>query len=318
MAGGYTAGDFTTDIAPVTTGSYQNVAVSGSVTGDAVGILFRNTSGSVDYKVGLRPDGNTDDNGADLELSGNVELWCVVGLSDQVEIFVENAAIECYHIGTLDSSVIEAIEDDSTSATNVSATGTGWQTYTSSGADRAAAGIRMLSINANRDFGLRHPDQTVDARADGGAVNGGIVPMKNNQDLQYYQHVNTTDQDYLVQFYIKAEGFTYTDRQDDLGSTGAYADLTAIPNSDYAATWMVYGTDTTQAAAMRTKSASDDYYNRLQNRAKTFTRHGDGSGIVEAKISATGVDMRLLGTFTEFTASSSALPYRYYADLYEN
>lgn len=299
------------DVSTGTTGSYVDIDVSGSVSGDATAAIILIKYGASGSTSGVRKNGSTDDlKGANVGLT---QAWTVVGLdgSKIFEMYIDNADIDCYLYGYLETecTMFTNSVDKSTGTTgsyvdvDISAD-TGGNTAIAAictilnTADSFASRVVYLRKNGSTDDrgGL---STTV------GVLSRNYVIGVDGSEL-FEQKIADTDQDLYLIGYLTSEITMNTNGTNvSLAATTTWTDLTALPAGAIGGVYEVYNTTTTAYDyGFRKNGDTTSHIGEIQisNRG-AFSRANaivqcDASRLVEGYIENTAVDFYEMGYFT--------------------
>jgi hypothetical protein len=293
------------EVTPGSASAWTDVdATSFGVPSGASGVMLHivNIIGTTDYAVGWRKNGSTD-NRIPI-LSRNNHIWAAIGLdgSGIFEAYVgDTTNIDVYIVGyfTTDAVFFDNAVNKSLTAT---AAWTAINISGDTGGDTAIGAIFEIINGPTRyDFGLRKngsTDNRISQMANHSA-GGWIIGVDGSEICEGY--ISNTSLDFFLVGYIKSDA-TFLDNATDLslGSTGAYAALSALPAGAIGGLIEVTVASSSNYALRKNGSAEDIY--KLADRHPMAMVEADGSQLIQGKIAATTNDFFLVGYFTAAAA----------------
>lgn len=282
-----------------TTGTWQDIDLSGDVPIDATGAIFRVVNGgSIDRSYGLRKNGSTDDRYEDLR--GYKQQYAIIGLD-------ANRKCEGKIEGTyLDFFLIGYTEEDATFFTNASdksiATLTTWTDIDLS-SDIAVGSVAAIFEVVNgsisyQNFGLRKNGSTDNRHTDAFGHHHSFIIVGVDANRKCEGYIETSDVDFYLLGYLTMGQAETNAINKSLGSTGSYVDIDESANAPSGATGIFGELSSTDAYkyATRKNGTSFDYYEDCQLH-DSLMAGVDANKKWEGKIESTNVDFFTLGYF---------------------
>ena len=292
-----------TEVTPSTAGSWQDVDASGSVPANATGVIVHivNTSGSARY-LGLRKNGSTDDRHPDMN-RGISHFWAAIGVdSNRVfEAYVENTTdVDIYVVGyTMSGVTFKTNADDKSlgdtgdwydidcSTEAPSAIGLIFEIHTVTTISLYAVGLRKNGSSDNRIEGTRKHFSF-----------GAIIGCDGSQICEGY--IGNVIVDFFLVGYV-TDGATFNTNATDvsLGSTGSWADLSALPSGANMG-FIEVNSSGEYDYGLRKNGSSEELYANCRQHCWGIVEC-DASLIIEGKIEDIGVDFFVVGYSTAVT-----------------
>jgi len=255
-----------TEVTPGSSGSWQDVDVSGSIPSGATGVILHLVNNSASNRdIGIRKNGSTDARLQDLVKSGH--CWMAIGVDGSriFEAYVESTTdLDVYLVGYTMSGVTF-----NTNATDKSLGTTGaWTDIDCSTEAPSAIGL-IFEVGEPvlaKSYGLRKNSSTDDRYYDLWRHNayGAIIGCDANQIVE--GKISATDVNFYLLGYI-TDGVTFNTNATDLSITtaGAWTDLSALPTSSKMGIIEVV-TSTSYAYGLRKNGSSENlYYDALRH-----------------------------------------------------
>lgn len=266
-----------------------------------VALCVVNTSGSTAYYWGARKNGSTDNRRArQLSLSTRCGMFIGCDANRVIQVYQENAAIVYYLVGAFGSEAV-FFDNGVNKSTGTTASWVDVDVSSETGAATAIAAIFDINgVSGGGQWGWRPKGSSDERLADGinYSTRGVIVGLDANEVCQ--QYIENASQDCYLVGYLTS-GYTKVDPATDLslGSTGAYADLTALPAGAIAGVIEINSADNTGGYdySLREKGGSFDQYCNLYSHNWEIVEC-DANRVIEGKISNTNCDFWLTGYFT--------------------
>lgn len=285
------------DLSPTADHNFNDVDLSAHLPVGATGVLlqFDNTSVSALYPM-ARCNGSTDDFSARGTYSNEKTYWlCGVDENRVIELHRDDAAVTIYlyaYFGQearfFTNAVIKTL-----STPNV------WEDVDISAnldpGDSAIAAMLQIVMSNSYTWGVRKNGSSDNRLKAATSACFALVGVDGANILE--ANVSNVLGTFPVIGYLKSGGVLNTDANDrSLGSTGSYADLTALPAGARSGVYEITSGVLGQAYGLRKNgSALDNYDNMIYHRFEIV--ECDENQLVEGKISATGVDFFEMGYF---------------------
>ncbi|MCK9568623.1 hypothetical protein M0R72_06760 [Candidatus Pacearchaeota archaeon] len=277
----------------------------GGANGVAVRIVSRG-----DYDSGVRMKGCTLSvpYGSGTSSLEQHDMWVGVDASNVFQAYAQsNTYVSIYIIGYLTGGFEFLSQPIEYSIVTESA----WTNIDFSD-DIPSTALGVILLIKERDessFGLRNDGCTDNlySHAEGSMYHCAMMGCT-NRIVEYYS-TSAWDSDIYLLGYITSDAlatFNTTTKTDySTGTTGAYADLTALPVGAAVGIFEAGVTGTTHyQAALRKNGSTFDQYAYLRGR-QWFTVEGDSDRIVEGKIENAALDFYLVGYFAPSTAGGN-------------
>lgn len=286
-----------TNVSPASAGSWQDVDLSALIASGASGVAlhFVNT-GATDRDGGWRKKGSTDDRKESLRDACQAYGYVGVDGSRFCQVYIGHAELQVWLVGYFNSNVVFF-----TNGINVTPGTTGsFQdvdiTGQVTGGDTAIAAILEHNNASNQSNGFRKNGST-DNRTQNNEHNGAIVGLDAGEIFE--ANVGASSTVHLLGYVRNTAHATFYDNGIDrsLGSTGAYADLAALPAGAIAGLYEAVNGSGGNQWSIRKKGASHDHYKNANLRHGWALVECDGSRFCEAKIASTSADFFEMGWF---------------------
>lgn len=293
---------------PGTAGSYQDVDIDNFIAdlgSDVKGVqLMIYNTGSSGYAVSVRKNGSTDDIYYSVRLSSRTGVSIGVDASKIFEAKIYNTNIKIFIVGYFTGNEFTFFDN----GTNKSTASTGsWQDVNCSSEASGAIGLFFVLENTStysREFGLRMNGST-DSRINtviGNNCMGAIIGCDGSQICE--QYIGNTSVDLYLIGYVTANVTINTNASDrSMGSTGSYADLTALPSGAIAGIYEICAS-AQYSWDQRENGTSLVYYYDAYLHSWNVVKC-DASRVVEGKIENVDVDFYEIGYFSSGSAPSN-------------
>lgn len=290
------------EVTPGSTG-WQDADLSSHIAAGATGVILHavNTDASTGYAFGCRKNGSTDDRAQNLSTNHHFWAACGVDANRICEINVSStSSIDVYLVGYFGADAVF-----NTNAVDKSLSSTGsWQDIDLNVNDGAiGAIIEVYSTGTNLAYGLRKNGST-DARTNNARANTtfAFIGVDANEVLEGY--IGNAAVDFYVTGYIKSDATFNTNATDlSLGSTGEYADLSALP-SGATGGFIEVVCSSAYRYALRKNGTTEDVYQRVRYHNWAAVEC-DTNRVIEGKIENAGVDFFLVGYTTAASGSTT-------------
>jgi hypothetical protein len=296
-----------------TNDAWTDIDVSGQTgwtsgkTGVIVHVVMKNDFNSLAF--GLRKNGSSDDRTSVVTAGvGGVHFWAAIGIdtSGIFEAYLDIATdFDLYLVGWFDSETVfftNAV-DKSTGTTGA------WVDVDISGdtgGDTAIGAFVEVITAGQTDFGIRTNGST-DDRATNAVERHVWAAVGVDGSELFEQRIPGTTVDIFLVGYVTSQATFYTNGLDrSLGSTGAYADLTALPAGAIGGIYEVSSNGNDLSYAARENGSAEDVYFPSAREQACVLVECDGSQLVEHKISSTAVDLFEKGYFEPAAAAAAA------------
>jgi hypothetical protein len=300
------------EVTPGTADSWQEVDITaylGADAGSATGVILHlvNNYSSLDYKIGLRKNGSSDNR--TVNIRKNSHCWAAIGVdsNDIFEAYVDHATrLDIYLVGYTKAGVTFKTNADDKS---LGSTGN-WYDIDCHTEAPSAVGLIFEIVGGGTDyyFGMRKNGSTDDRYEKTIYPHnsfGVIIGCDASQVCEGY--IYTTNTDFFLVGYI-TDGATFNTNATDvsLGSTGSWTDLSALPSGAVMGFIEVYsGAD--YSYGLRKNGTSENIYYKAQYHPWAFVECDD-SQIIEGEIQSTDLDFFVVGysTAVAITEKSSS------------
>lgn len=282
-------------IAPGVTGSWQEVDVSAYCPAGTTGVILRCWNGAyLDYNLGYRKKGSSDDRHGDQNARCQCWVACGVDANRVLELYIGHAEVYIWLVGYFGP---EAVFFTNGIDKSVGTAGS-WQDVDISAdlipGDSACLAFLEFS-GGSGTFGVRKkgsdaPTATLYQHR------GGVTGLDVNN--HYETWIPSTSSDAHLLGYLKA-GAVVADLLTVVtpGSTD-WVDLAALPAGAIGGIYQLLGTGS-YPAGMRANGASETTYAQLDKQSYAMVG-ADASGLVEARITSTSINIiNQLGYFTD-------------------
>lgn len=288
------------DVTPAASGAWTDVDCSSHIPSGHTGVILHLVSTDAADKVfGLRKNGSSDN-----RITGDIQAtdhqWAVIGVDGSriFEAYLEtHTTFKIWLIGSFDSEATFL-----TNAVDVSPAGTGVTDVDitgTTGGGAVGAFVEIYGPGAGGSNWMIRKNGSTDNRSQDNAGSNHVFAMigLDADEIFEVQFASTTIDMFLVG-YVSA-GATFNTNANDLstGTTGSYVDMTAFA-AGVAAVYESFSASSTNTAAYRQNGSSEDIYPAAQAMKHAFAIvEGDGSRVVEQKVSGTGQDTFEIGYF---------------------
>ena len=290
------------EITGLSTGAWTTKDISAFLPGGTTGVtgimLHYVNIGSGRNAVGWRKNGSSDNRTGTMTGYSQGNAFVGVDGSNQFQYYIGHSDVKIWFVGYFKSEAVFF-----TNATNKTPGVTGsYQTIDISadtGADTAIAAMFEIDASGGDNFmGIRKKGSTDDRYHYFSLRHGGaIIGVDASEQLE--AKINSTNMKiYLVGFITSGATFNTNATDYSLGSTGAYADLSALPEGATGGFFEVYSTAYDLAASLRENGAGEDLYQNPVDVCHLAVKC-DANRLVEGKIESTNVDFWLLGYGTQ-------------------
>lgn len=293
--------------------AWTDADVSASCTeGAATGVALRlRNNEAVNNEIGLRKNGSTD-NRTNIAGPSNLDAGYIgVDGSEIFEYWVDDEVNQQIYL----VACFYADAYFRTNALDVStATTAAWEDVDVDAGDANCAGgvgvyvEHVNAVGAAAGWGVRKNGSTDDRASANSDPRHGWAAVGLDAGAIFEQQIETADVDlFVVGCQLTNATFNTNAGNDNLGSTGAWTDLTAVPAGSLGAVYEVSNAGTTAAMGFRRNGSTEDVQQNSRSGGHAWaTVAVDANGVAEGIIASTNIDFWQIGYYSPDAAAGSS------------